>query len=140
MHKLYLGLGSNLGDRRALLDEALRLIAEQVGRVERVSGMIETEPWGYESKNKFINACCLVLTDLTPEACLAKTQAIERLMGRERKSDVGGYSDRLIDIDLLLYDDLHICTPSLTIPHPHMAERDFVTRPLNEIKTEKEKI
>ncbi len=133
-HRLYLSLGSNLGDRQASLLRALSLLSERVGRLERVSTFIETEPWGFVSRNKFLNACCLLLTSLTPRECLRETQEIERLLGRTGKTPKdGSYADRTIDIDLLLYDDLHIHEPGLTLPHPHMRERDFVMRPLEEI-------
>ncbi len=132
-HVLYLSLGSNLGDRHAMLQEALRLLSQRVGEVEKVSSFVETEPWGFESPHKFINACCRLRTTLTPRQCLQETQAIERLLGRERKTDEKGYSDRTIDIDLLLYDDLAIDEPGLTLPHPNMKERDFVLTPLKEI-------
>lgn len=134
VHRLYLSLGSNLGDRHALLRQALRLLEERVGPVERVSSFIETEPWGFQSEHRFLNACCLVQTTLTPHQCLAATQAIERQMGRTRKSHNGAYHDRPIDIDLLYYDDLTLRTPTLTLPHPHIHERDFVLRPLKEIR------
>lgn len=134
MHRLYLSLGSNLGDRHALLHQALRLLEERVGHVERVSSFIETEPWGFQSPHRFLNACCLVHTALTPHQCLAATQDIERSMGRQQKSDHGNYHDRIIDIDLLYYDDLILHTPTLTLPHPHIQERDFVLRPLKEIR------
>ncbi len=131
---MYLSLGSNLGDRQLTLQKALALLSKRVGRLEKVSSFIETEPWGFFSRNKFLNACCLLLTPLSPQECLRETQEIERLLGRREKTTGGGkYTDRTIDIDLLLYDDLHIHEPGLTLPHPHMRERDFVMRPLNEI-------
>ncbi len=133
MHHLYLSLGSNIGDRQALLHHAISLLGERVGKVERVSSFIETEPWGFVSANKFINACCLLLTTLTPKQCLKETQTIEQMLGRKKKTHDDSYSDRLIDIDLLLYDDLHINEPELVIPHPRMRDRDFVMIPLNEI-------
>ncbi len=132
-HRLYLGLGSNLGDRQAILRQAIILLGEKVGRVERVSTFVESEPWGYKSPHKFLNACCLLLTSLSPWQCLRETQAIERQLGREEKTKGGAYHDRLIDIDLLLYDDLSLRTPLLTIPHPLMQKRDFVVKPLREI-------
>lgn len=132
---LYLSLGSNLGDREAMLHRAITLIGERLGTVQRVSSFIETEPWGFESEHPFLNAACLVRTDLPPEACLAVTQQIERELGRTVKSHDGVYHDRPIDIDLLLYGDVRITTPELTLPHPHMQERDFVMRPLREILT-----
>ena len=132
-HRLYIGLGSNLGDRRALIEEALQLIDERIGQVSRVSSYYETEPWGFQSDNRFLNAAALVLTNLSPQKCLKKAQHIERMLGRTEKSINGIYHDRTIDIDLLLYDDLHIDTPDLLIPHPLIEERDFVRLPLQEI-------
>ena len=134
MHKIYLGLGSNLGNRKENLAYAIRLIGERVGKVIRVSSFIETEPWGFESENTFVNAVILCETDLTPRQLLGATQKIEREMGRQKKSTDGGYSDRCIDIDILLYDDLRVDEPDLQIPHPLMLKRDFVMIPLREIR------
>lgn len=120
MHRVYLSLGANLGDRRANMNMAVELIDENVGKVVRRSSMIETEPWGFESDNKFLNMCVALDTQLSPLQLLHATQDIERQLGRKSKSVNGVYSDRLIDIDILLYDDLRIQTPELTIPHPHM--------------------
>lgn len=136
-HKVYLGLGSNLGDCRKNLERAIRLIGDKVGQVTRQSSFIETEPWGFESPNKFMNAVILCETTRSPREVLLLTQQIERDMGRMKKSVSGGYADRAIDIDILLYDDVTIDEPDLKIPHPLMHERDFVMRPLNEIKTTK---
>ena len=133
MTELYLSLGSNLGDRAEMLHRAIALIGERIGTVQRVSSFIETEPWGFKSKNRFLNAACLVLTALSPEQCLEQTQQIERELGRKSKSKGGKYRDRPIDIDLLLYGDVTLSTPKLTLPHPHMHERDFVMIPLREI-------
>lgn len=133
MHKLYIGLGSNLGDKEAILHRAIELISERIGSVLRISGFIQTEPWGFQSQNTFLNGACLVETSLTPLQCLRETQQIERLLGRTQKSADGKYHDRPIDLDLLLYDDLEMNTPELTLPHPHMQERDFVLIPLKEI-------
>ena len=130
---LFLSLGSNLGDRAEMLHRAIALIEERVGTVQRVSSFIETEPWGFKSKHPFLNAACLVLTTLSPEQCLDATQHIERELGRKRKSKNGIYHDRPIDIDLLMYDDLTLSAPRLTLPHPRMKERDFVMIPLREI-------
>ena len=139
VHKVYLGLGSNLGRRRSLLKRAIQLIGERVGEVVRQSSFIETEPWGFESKHKFLNGVILCETDKSPREVLALTQQIERELGRTNKSTDSGllspdYSDRKIDIDILLYDDLTIDEPDLKIPHPLMEQRDFVMIPLNEIK------
>lgn len=133
MHTVYLGLGTNLGDRRHNIAEAVRLIGERVGTVRRLSSMFETEPWGFSSDNMFVNAAVKVDTMLSPRGVLEATQAIERIMGRTEKSANRQYHDRLIDIDILIYDDVKIDEPDLKIPHPLMHERDFVMRPLGEI-------
>ena len=140
VHQVYLGLGSNLGRRRTLLKQAVRLIGERVGQVVRQSSLVETEPWGFESKHKFLNGVILCETDKQPREVLELTQQIERDLGRKNKSnsslltpDSSRYSDRSIDIDILLYDDLTVDEPDLKIPHPLMQERDFVMIPLKEI-------
>ena len=138
MHKLYIGLGSNLGDKEELLHRAIGLINERIGSVLRTSSFIETEPWGFQSDNTFLNGACLVETSLSPMQCLKETQEIERLLGRTRKSTDGKYHDRPIDLDLLLYDDWEMNTPELVLPHPHMYERDFVMIPLREIMDDSE--
>lgn len=132
-HIAYLSLGSNLGDRHATMQQAILLLGKQAGSVDRVSSAIETEPWGFKSANKFLNMCVRIITTLSPEQLLATTNDIEQQLGRTTKSVNGQYHDRPIDIDILTYDDLHINTPSLTLPHPHMHERDFVMIPLREI-------
>ena len=132
-HLAYLGLGSNLGERRELIRKAVALISERIGAVTRQSSLIETEPWGFESSHKFLNAVILCETSLPPRQLLEKTQQIERELGRKKKSKAGNYADRAIDIDILLYDDLEVDEPDLKIPHPLMHERDFVMIPLNEI-------
>ena len=136
---LYLSLGSNIGDREHLLRRAIALIDERVGTVQRVSSFIETEPWGFQSEHPFLNAACMVLTTLPPEECLKRTQQIERELGRKKKSRNGIYHDRPIDIDLLMYGDVKLSTPTLTLPHPLMHERDFVMIPLREILPSAEK-
>ena len=132
-HIAYLSLGSNLGDRHATMQQAILLLDSQAGTVDRVSSAIETEPWGFESANKFLNMCVRIITTLSPEQLLATTKEIEQQLGRTTKSVNGQYHDRPIDIDILTYDDLHINTPSLTLPHPHKHEPDFVMIPLREI-------
>ena len=154
-HKVFLGLGSNLGNCKKNLERAIRLIGDRVGQVTRQSSFIETEPWGFESEHKFMNAVVLCETTKTPREVLLLTQQIERDMGRTQKSSAvsnwplavsskpraksqelkAKYADRPIDIDILLYDDLTIDEPDLKIPHPLMHQRDFVMIPLNEIKT-----
>lgn len=130
---MYLSLGSNLGDREATMRRAIGLLNERAGSVDRQSSFIETEPWGFESTNKFLNMCVRLLTTLSPEQLLLATKQIERELGRTQKSVNGQYHDRPIDIDILMYDDVHIDSNDLTLPHPHMQEREFVMKPLREI-------
>ncbi len=152
-HVVYLGLGTNLGNKKANIRRAVRKIEELIGTVERQSALYETEPWGFSSENMFVNAVVRVRTELSPMQLLRVTQQIERDMGRTRKSvrrsgsenSISGdsqlhsgeqlpvYHDRPIDIDILLYDDLTVDEPELKIPHPLMQERDFVMIPLREI-------
>ncbi len=129
-------MGTNLGDKRKNIAEAINNIGELVGDVVRQSALYETEPWGFRSDNRFVNAAVCVDTQHSPRRLLEVTQRIEREMGRTLKSDGGEYHDRIIDIDILLYGDLHIDEPDLKIPHPLMHERDFVMTPLNEIMEE----
>ena len=132
-HQVYLGLGTNLGDKEANLKAAIEEIRKRVGKITSLSAFYASEPWGFKSENSFLNAVCCVSTHFSPIEVLHLTQDIERTLGRHKKSVNGQYSDRLIDIDILLYDDLHISTPELTIPHPLMCQRDFVMIPLKEI-------
>jgi 2-amino-4-hydroxy-6-hydroxymethyldihydropteridine diphosphokinase len=136
-HKLYLGLGSNLGNREENIRRALALIDERVGSVYRVSSLIETDPVGFSSNHKFINLVCLVHTMMSPMSCLRETQKIEQELGRTQKSTctdgILQHFDRTIDIDLLTYDDITMDTPELTLPHPRMKDRDFVMLPMEEI-------
>ncbi len=138
-HTVYLSLGSNLGNRRQLLLDAIEKINKKVGNVVRQSSFYETKPWGFESENCFLNAVIKVTTELSPLELLSVTHEIEREMGRRKKTTLNSqlstpnYSDRPIDIDILLYDDLHVDLPELKIPHPLMQERDFVLLPLREI-------
>lgn len=132
-HKVYLGLGSNLGNRKAILNEAISLIQKRVGEVVRQSSFLETEPWGFTSHNKFLNACICVNTQYSPRQILKTTQAIEKDMGRCHKTVNHQYHNRIIDIDILMIDDLNIDDSDLKVPHPLMKERDFVMIPLKEI-------
>lgn len=131
--KVYLGLGTNLGDKEANLHAAVQKINERIGEVTSLSAFYVTAPWGFSSENSFLNAACCVESELSPLDILRETQAIERELGRMKKSVDGNYSDRLIDIDLLLYGDLILHTPELEIPHPLITERRFVMEPLVEI-------
>ena len=134
---VYLGLGTNLGDDKAAnLRKAVDMLHEQAGHVLACSSFMESEPWGFESANTFLNAVVAIDTQHTPHKLLSITQAIERAIGRTHKTIDRNYCDRIIDIDILLYDDITINTPELTIPHPLMLQREFVCRPLQEIAPE----
>ena len=132
-HIVYIGLGSNLGDGPKNLDRAVAELRKEIGEVLYTSAYIESEPWGFESEHRFTNAVTVVSTTLEPLDLLDLTQRIERRMGRTRKRKRGeGYSDRVIDLDLLVYDDVQIDSERLTLPHPHIADRHFVRLPLEE--------
>ena len=139
MATLYLSLGTNLGDRQKNLSLALELIGREVGTVVSASDILETEPWGFDSSNRFLNMAIKVETTLQPLEVLHATQEIERKLGRNHKTAAGEYHDRLIDIDILLYDNLVMNTPELTIPHPLMYQREFVMKPLAQIAPELKK-
>lgn len=126
-----------MGDRRRLMERAIEEIEKQIGHVVRQSAFYETEPWGFESPNLFLNAAVCVETALTPRQLLQVTQYIERTLGRRKNVNCNlsnrKYVDRPIDIDILLYDDLTVDETDLKIPHPLMYEREFVMKPLREI-------
>ena len=145
----YISLGANLGEREQTLRRAIQMIEQQVGSVRRCSSFFYSAPWGFESEHSFCNLCCAVESTLSPLDVLHSTQAIERALGRTKKSVIDNpqskienrksiiYSDRSIDIDLIrLFDgdkELYIDLPELHIPHPLWTQRDFVKVPLAEI-------
>ena len=128
----YLGLGTNVGNKRRNMITAAALLAERVGDILALSGFYETEPWGFESENFFLNAAVKLKTSFSPLEVFQITQQIEKELGRTEKSN-GVYHDRIIDIDILLYEDEVLQIPELTLPHPLMHERKFVMDPLAEI-------
>lgn len=129
-HLIYLLLGANLGDRIQTLQQATALIAERVGPIRQQSALYETAPWGLTDQPTFLNQVLVVDTTLTPEAALTQTQAIEQVLGRVRHEKWGA---RLIDIDMLYYDQLILRTETLTIPHPYLHQRRFTLVPLAEV-------
>jgi 2-amino-4-hydroxy-6-hydroxymethyldihydropteridine diphosphokinase len=129
MHIVYLALGSNLGNRQQHLSDALQHLQEAIS-IERVSSIYETEPVGYLDQPPFFNLVCQGSTNLAPLELLKFVKDTEVHMGRQPTFRNG---PRVIDIDILLYDDISIQTEQLTIPHPRMAERAFVLVPLVEI-------
>ncbi len=125
----YVGLGANLGDRDATIRRAVELLGAR-----RVSTVCETEPWGYVDQPRFLNGVAEVETDEGPRALLERLFEIERALGRTRAGP--RYGPRTIDLDLLLYGDLELDEPGLTLPHPRMHERAFVLEPLAELAPE----
>jgi 2-amino-4-hydroxy-6-hydroxymethyldihydropteridine diphosphokinase len=122
----YVGLGSNLGDRESTIVRASALIDAR-----RLSTITETEPWGYEDQPRFLNAVAEVKTELPPRLLLGRLQEVEAALGRDRSGPRWG--PRTIDLDLLLYGDVAVDEPGLTLPHPRLAERLFVLEPLAEL-------
>jgi 2-amino-4-hydroxy-6-hydroxymethyldihydropteridine diphosphokinase len=131
MRKVYLGLGSNLGERIELLKEAIRMIGKSAGKVVVLSSVYESEPVGLESGGDFLNMVACIDTDLTPSGLLGRIIMIESRLGRVRSET--RYTSRTIDIDILLYNDEIIEKDSLSIPHPNLHLRRFVLVPLNEL-------
>ena len=128
---VYLGLGSNMGDRQENLDKALDFLSQRL-RMGKVSSIYDTEPIGNADQPRFLNMVCQAYTRLAPEGLLALAKGIENKLGRTGKSG----ASRPIDIDILLYGEQVIETPKLIIPHPKMTERAFVLVPLDEIAPE----
>ena len=137
---IYLGIGTNLGNREANLQTALQLLDERVGEQLACSSVYRSAPMGFVSDNEFANIVAVYETEYSPEEVLFLTQQIEREMGRTEKSVNGVYHDRVIDIDLLQARDneaneaIRRSGETLTLPHPRMQERDFVMIPLREVK------
>lgn len=129
MKKAYLSLGSNLGEKEKNLARAIRYINLEVGHVVDLSGIYETEPWGFESDSKFLNMVVEIVSDLTPLEMIDKCLEIETKLGRSRNSNEG-YSSRIIDIDILFYENEIILEKKLILPHPHLQDRRFILEPL----------
>lgn len=126
---VYLGLGSNLGDRKANLRHALELLSEDI-TLERVSSIYDTDPWGYEDQPRFLNCVCVGWTSLSPRELLDVVKGVEKTVGREPSFPNG---PRTIDVDILFYEQRRVVEAGLEIPHPRLAERAFVLVPLAEI-------
>ena len=133
VHKVYLSLGSNKGDRQKNLNLAVGQISNRIGSIVSQSDFFVTEPVGFKSAHLFYNIAIGIKTTYMATDILKITQQIEKELGRKRKSVNGVYHDRTIDIDILIYDNCIINTPELQIPHPRMKERRFVLEPLAQI-------
>ena len=134
MATVYIGIGSNVGDREENCEEAIRQLIEHGIMVNKMSSLMETEPWGMTNQQKFVNMAIEAHVNLKPEDLLSVLKKIEHEMGRLPSVKWG---PRLVDLDILFYDDLVMKTYDLEIPHPYIKERDFVLKPLAEIAPEK---
>jgi 2-amino-4-hydroxy-6-hydroxymethyldihydropteridine diphosphokinase len=134
--RAYVGLGSNLGDREATIRRAVELLGERPGiKLVAVSTLRETDPVGYEDQPRFLNGAAALEVDLTARALLDELLAVERDLGRDRSQETR-WGPRTIDLDLLLYGEETVDEPGLTVPHPRLAERQFVLEPLYELDRE----
>ncbi len=137
-NQTYILLGSNMGNKALLLQQARTLLNAPAGKITRTSSLYESEPWGFDADEWFINQVVELHTGLSPEALLNTTQGIERELGRIKGERVKGegYASRTIDIDILFYNEMVMQTPLLTIPHPLLQERRFTLMPMAEIAGE----
>jgi 2-amino-4-hydroxy-6-hydroxymethyldihydropteridine diphosphokinase len=137
MAEALLALGGNVGDVRDTLDRAVAALCDgQEVRLLARSADYRTPPWGVADQPPFLNLCIAVATSLVPHALLARAQAVEQALGRERAKE-RRWGPRPVDIDVITYDDLALATPDLTLPHPRLFERAFVLVPLAEIAPER---
>ncbi len=130
MARVFIGIGSNIGDRKENIKKAIKLLGKEGCKIEKISKIIETVPVGGPPQPKFLNAAIKIKTDLSPPRLLNKLKKIEKVMGRKRTVRWG---PRIIDLDILLYDKLTLKTKKLTIPHPRMWQREFVLKPLSSL-------
>ena len=132
-HHIFLALGSNLGEKEKNIEAAYEKIEERIGKIVSTSAFYITEPQGFDSHNLFVNSACEVVSKLSIYKVFSITQSIEKEIGRLKKSNSEIYTDRIIDIDIILYDDLILQTPELIVPHPRFYLRLFVLMPMEEI-------
>ncbi|MCG6187477.1 2-amino-4-hydroxy-6-hydroxymethyldihydropteridine diphosphokinase [Maribellus maritimus] len=131
MHKVFLGIGGNLGNKRENFKKVFPLIEKRLGKIIQKSSVYETPPWGFHAQEIFWNQVLIIESELSPEDLLRNIHSIEESFGRKRGKE--GYSSREMDIDILYFDDTYIETDELFIPHPHIQKRLFVLVPLAEI-------
>lgn len=135
-NKVYIILGSNIGDKKSYIDKACVEISEKIGSIGLYSSYYQTSPWGFQSDDEFLNRVICVQSKLTPNYIMETLLEIENKLGRVRLAKDEGYQSRTIDLDILLIDDLIIESELLVVPHPRMKERRFVLVPLSEIAGE----
>ena len=133
MEKCYVLFGSNMGDKNQIFAQACLLINNRCGRIAAVSSAYESEPWGFEAKEWFLNRLIIVETELEPEEMMRQLLDIEAELGRVRHPETEGYTSRTADLDILYYGSRIVLTDSLTIPHPRLHERRFALLPLCEM-------
>jgi len=130
----YLNIGTNIGERRDNLYRAVVALMAGCGAPCVTSGIVESEPWGFESDNRFLNIGMWMPCDKNPHEMLDLIHVIEKQLGSaSHRDEHGGYVDRLVDIDIMAIDDLIIDSPALQVPHPHMPERAFFLQPMKEL-------
>jgi len=131
LHQVVIALGTNLGDKELNLKNAIHLIRSKVGDVSKVSSIFKNSAVGFESENEFFNACLICETELNPKQVLKRLQEIEKILGRIKTKE--SYEDRVIDLDIIFYDNLVFKSIDLEIPHPNYSERNFVLIPMLEL-------
>ena len=141
MHRIHINIGSNQGDRKALIGRAVALLVRAFSPARlRLSSYIESEPWGYSSPNPFLNLGVMIDIDheIHPEQALSLALAVEKEVGKgtPHRNPDGTYCDRPIDIDLITFDNIEYNSPTLTLPHPRATQRPFVLTPLKELEPE----
>ena len=129
----YILFGSNLGDKNGIFNQACLYINNRCGQVVKVSAAYESEPWGFEAKEWFLNCVIVIETAMAPEDLMQQLLEIERELGRERHPEVEGYTSRIADLDILYYGDRIILTDTLTVPHPRLHRRRFALLPMCEV-------
>ena len=126
----YINIGTNLGDRQANIAAAVSALERLIGAKALCSDAVTSPPWGYQSNNEFLNIAVAIVCDIAPAQMLALLKRIENMVGTSvHRNAAGEYCDRIIDLDIMAIDQLTISTPSLTVPHPHLAERIFFVEP-----------
>ena len=136
MERCFILFGSNMGDKNKIYAQACLLINNRCGRIVAQSSAYESEPWGFDAKEWFLNRLIIVETELEPEAMMRQLLDIEAELGRVRHSEAGGYTSRTADLDILYYGSRIVLTDSLTIPHPRLHQRRFALLPLCELVPE----